>query len=86
VPGGGRTNLSPTAISANGKLHLLGIGEDDHRYYGNTFDGAQWTGWRPLVDGTTAEPVAAADYRGVVYLFAIGEADRRHYMNALKFE
>jgi hypothetical protein len=55
-------------------------------YYGNTFDGAQWTGWRSLVDGTTANPVAAAEYRGVVYLFGIGEADRRHYMNQLIFE
>jgi hypothetical protein len=89
VPGGGKTDCSPTAVTFNQRLYLFVIGTD-FGIYMNQFDGSIWIGWEAVPgNGRSNVAVTAMTYGppdgqsdSALYLIARG-MDQKPWVNVL---
>lgn len=84
----GQTTVSPALVVYNNKLYLFVKGATNNNiYYKSTSDGATWSLWKIVPNGTTDDSPALAVLDGFLYLFVKGVSDNRIYfcyMNELE--
>ncbi|WP_162182995.1 hypothetical protein [Neosynechococcus sphagnicola] len=84
VPGGGKTNISLSAKTFNGKLYLISNGVGENQVSVNIFNGSSWTGWSAVPgNGMTELPLASASFNGRLYIFGKASGGNQIYMNFL---